>query len=377
MRTFMKTLLEDEVNILPDNNDGSAEAKELMDEIDAEEINAAEVSDAQNGEFTPSATPEELEEAMYFAMADHEMAWNEMVQEMSINDLGRNVFTESMDDVKDFFRNTKEKIKEFFKKVWQVIQRWASNISATFATNKKFVSKYGSRMDEGFAEYKKNKKWVSGYPYTNINEVWQLFENFTVDAGMKVGDNDYREPSDTFSATANSVDHVKTKFVSHYKFLASANESNIREVTMKYIQGSDSEIDLKDISPDTIVKILSDDEMTKKKIRKAGDQSKKEFKAAIKVLDNIQREAEKGAGKAEDDTEKAKLKGRATNYTALVNEVRKGLKANNVIRNCLLTAVSKQKRQARKLGNIYVRLSNKEKYKGFQDSYTGYRGNLI
>lgn len=364
--SFFRTLLEDEVNILPGHNDGSAEAKELMDEIDAAEINEDEVDAAAEAKFDEDNSAEKIVDEMYMAIAEHEMAWNEFVQESSLKELmaygaGRTAVNEgAVDSVKDFFSNAKKKVKEFFEKVWSVIKRWASNMFAFIHTNKKFAAKYSAKITAGEKVYKEDKTTdrTEGFPYTNLDKV---FNTFTT--SVKVEKPNISDEEGGKRVLANL----------RKQYADSEDAGNFRENVLTNLRGQKDRKEVK-YSAAEVIRVLSDDTVTRKAVNKAMTQSKKEFKAAIRELDNLQSSAEKDANSS-DATEKVAGKKNYKKYMLQATNMREQLKILQVVRSCLLSCISARNRQARHIGNLYVRLANRKEHKGFRnESAYGFLG---
>lgn len=364
--SFFRTLLEDEVNILPGHNDGSAEAKELMDEIDAAEINEEEVDAAAEAKFDEDNSAEKIVDEMYMAIAEHEMAWNEFVQESSLKELmaygaGRTAVNEgAVDSVKDFFSNAKKKVKEFFEKVWSVIKRWASNMFAFIHTNKKFAAKYSAKITAGEKVYKEDKTTdrTEGFPYTNLDKV---FNTFTT--SVKVEKPNISDEEGGKRVLANL----------RKQYADSEDAGNFRENVLTNLRGQKDRKEVK-YSAAEVIRVLSDDTVTRKAVNKAMTQSKKEFKAAIRELDNLQSSAEKDANSG-DAAEKVAGKKNYKKYMLQATNMREQLKILQVVRSCLLSCISARNRQARHIGNLYVRLANRKEHKGFRnESAYGFLG---
>lgn len=366
--SFFRTLLEDEVNVLPGHNDGSAEAKELMDEIDAAEINEDEVDAAAEAKFDEDNSAERIVDEMYMAIAEHEMAWNEFVQESSLKELmaygaGRTAVNEgAVDSIKEFFSNAKKKVKEFFEKVWSVIKRWASNMFAFIHTNKKFANKYSSKITAGYEVYKNDKSVnrTEGFPFTNVDKV---FNSFTATVEVK-------EPS-----IDNEEEGKKILSDLRSKYAGSGEPGNFRENMLTHLRGQKDRKTI-DYSAAEVIRVLSDDNVTRKNVNKAMTQSKKEFKTTIKNLDDLQRAAEKQANSSSGSAaDKAEGKADARKYMLRATNMREQLKVLQVVRSCLLSCISARNRQARHIGNLYVRLANRKEHKGFRnESAYGFLG---
>lgn len=359
-----RTLLEDEVTYLDDNNDGAASMEELMDAVDNQEINVDEVENAQSAEFDETKDADEIMEEATMALAESEMAWNMMMEDFAIAEASRansGVLTESMDDIKNWFKNAIEKVKEFFKKVWQVIQRWASNITSMIMTDKKFVEKNRAKIEAGYKVIKADKsKWKEGYPFSGLDEAVKKITNYE-------SDDNYKTMSDIMNRLDDAIFTSRSSAINN---LADEKKYSEKEDMKKNIYGESKEMvmDAKDV-----IAILSDKGDTKKVIKKAADGAKKSFNKWLKALKNAEKKVStKKSDEYDNDTsERYKLIISANNAIK-----RMQTEAQNC-RNLVLGAIKKQKHQARAFGNLYVRAANKDKYKGFQnESGYGYLSGL-
>ena len=298
------------------------------------------------------------------------MAWNEFVQESSLKELmaygaGRTAVNEgAVDSVKEFFSNAKKKVKEFFEKVWSVIKRWASNMFSFIHTNKKFASKHSAKITTGEEVYKSDKtvNRTEGFPFSNLDKV---FNTFTT--SVKVEKPDITDEEGGKRVLANL----------RKQYADSEDAGNFRDNVLTNLRGQKDRKEVK-ISASEIIRILGDDTVTRKAVNKAMTQSKKEFKTAIKELDDLQRAAEKQAGSS-DAAEKIQGKSDYKKYMLQATNLREQLKVLQVVRSCLLSCISARNRQARHIGNLYVRLANRKEHKGFRnESAYGFLGaNLI
>lgn len=360
-----RTLLEDEVTYLDDHNDGAASMEELMDAVDNQEINVDEVENAQSAEFDETKDADEIMEEATMALAESEMAWNMMMEDFAIAEASRansGVLTESMDDIKNWFKNAIEKVKEFFKKVWQVIQRWASNITSMILTDKKFVEKNRAKIEAGYKVIKADKsKWEEGYPFSGLDDAIKEITNYESDPRYK-----------TISVILDHLDdeNFANKYGNDAYKIADDSEYREKDKMKKEIYGESKEMvmEAKDV-----IAILSDKGDTKKAIKKAADGAKKSFNKWLKALKNAEK---KVSNKKSED-----YNGTAANtYKTIISAntaVKKLQTEAQNARNLILAAIKKRKHQARVFGNLYVRAANKDKYKGFQnESGYGYLSGL-
>lgn len=353
-----RTLLEDEVTFLDDNNDGAASMEELMDAVDNQEINVDEVENAQSAEFDETKDADDILEEATMALAESEMAWNMMMEDFAIAEASRansGILTESFDDIKNWCKAAADKVKEFFKKVWQVIQRWASNITSMIMTDKKFLEKNRAKIEAGYKVIKADKtKWKEGYTFEGLQKKAD---------DILTSESRYSELGKvidalTFENSSSSVGSIANMGI---------GKDVDKDALKKSVMGEKKEMamDVRDV-----IDALSDKGDAKKAIKKAADNTKKSFNRWLKAIKNLEKKA--GNAKNEDYDSKA-----YQNIIKINNTVKKEQVSFQADRNIVLAAIKKLKHQARSFGNLYVRAANKDKYKGFQnESGYGYLSGL-
>ena len=159
--SLYRTILEEEMEVPILDDENSPEIKEIEDVVADQDANAFEQDEAQEAEFGTGMGgpgPEDALDEMCMAIAECQMADNEIMMSIGIMEaskMGRTgtVIYEAVD------------IKGFFKKVWQVLQRYFQNISATFRTNKSFLAKFKKQITEGEKHYDGELK---GYKFPNF-----------------------------------------------------------------------------------------------------------------------------------------------------------------------------------------------------------------
>ena len=382
-----RTLLEEEINILDDNNCNDEAMKELDDIVNDSDVNAEEQERGANGEFDPKGVDDIMDET-FIAIAESEAAWNQTMQAIGMKELSetaRGVYTESFDDVKDWFRKVKDKIIAFFKKVWQVIQRWAGNLNATLSTNKRFVEKFGSKMRDGYPRYKDYDKKLKGYTFEGLGDGESKVIKGIDGHIQAVIDGipelkTYLTDPDKLKDALMDLDSKIVKAwsaVSNYSAGAVGNVeydlNEVRDTAFVAFFGSEDPEELDNGMPvDEVIKILKDTKKDKENSKKEFEKSKKKFKSAIRSIDSLEKYVmSKQSGDSKANTMIAGCQKISSNLNKTLN-------FDRVVHSVYMSALTKRQRQARRFGNLYVRLANKKKYKGFQDESAsfGYLGQL-
>ena len=122
---------------------------------------------------TTSTDSEDAIEESYMAIAEMQYTWNSILENLAFNEMA-NIMDPSvvLEGAGDTLKKMGESIKGFFKKIWDVVQRWAANVSSTFTTDKTFVNKYAGKIRAGYTKYSSDKSIdrVQGYPYTGFQQ---------------------------------------------------------------------------------------------------------------------------------------------------------------------------------------------------------------
>ena len=377
-----RTLLEEEVPHLDDNNNPDEQIKELIDTIEDQDANEAEQDRAQEAEFAePGTSADELLGESWMAIYEMNSGFNTIMQAIATHELneaasGREFLMEAP-DIKGFFKSVKDKIVAFFKKVWQVIQRWAGNLRAVFTSNKKFGEKYGSAMAAGLERLKKEKKELKGYSFNGLDERNDV---------MKIGTDICKDMVDSIDDSVNdakknsTAEDVENEVGSFRALLCNEdNTVSAGDFTKKlkiHLYGSEEPSNMW-MTPDEVGKILADKKGDIKKVNDFMKESKTQMKKVMDALTKAERELGKPA---KDETSNAAI-ARTTqqsNVTRAINGLRQKLSAAQVWRSQTLGAIRARAAQARRYGMAYVAASGRAKYKGFQKESTeyGFLGNL-
>lgn len=376
-----RTLLEEEVPHLDDNNNPDDQIKELQDTIEDQDANQAEQDAAQDAAYGPDCGVDDIMDESAMAIYEFEAGHAQIMQAIGMHELseaamGRDFIFEAA-DIKGFFKSVKDKIVAFFKKVWSVLQRWAGNLGAMFTSNKKFVDKYAAAMKDGYAICTGGKydgKKLKGYEFTGIEtsigfaksdkeskEVSDSADEFLKAirsaAENKSGPTDgtgraesYEEDLNSFRGSLCGKDSVSAgDFSSSLKeFLYGAKEPKEMWMTVN-----------------VITSILNDKKNNKKAINDFMSAAKKQMKTS---MDKIS-QAEKIASKMDDSVHRNALMAECSRMATFI---RSGLTVTQTWRSATLSAINAQGRQARKYGMTYVMAANKSKHKGFQKESAEY-----
>ena len=368
-----RTLLEEEVPHLDDNNNPDDQIKELQDVIEDQDANQAEQDAAQDAEFGPDCGVDDIMDESAMAIYEFESGHADIMQAIGLHELheataGREFIFEAA-DVKGFFTSIKTKIKNFFTKVWQVIQRWAGNLKAQFTNGKKFIEKFGDKIEKGYNEIDKSKK-AKGYKF-NFKEIDQDVKDTgkLVDEGKaSVSDitNAINSGSDIDNAmTAEDVEAAvnaaRGKLCGGNESISASDFSSKLKISMF---GSSEPVDMW-MEPKDIKDILSDKKNLSDATKKFAKEAKEQFKKVMSNLDKLER----SASKIEDATQRNKMMAICTRYSTMVRSV---LTATQTWRSARLNAIAQCAHQARRFGMMYVRAANKKEKRGFQKESAEY-----
>ena len=386
-----RTLLEEEVPHLDDNNNPDEQIKELIDTVEDQDANAAEQDRAQEAEFAePGTQADELLGESWMAIYEMESGMNTIMQAIGIHELseaasGREFLMEAP-DIKGFFKSIKDKVVAFFKKVWSVLQRWAGNIAAMFTTNKKFVEKYGATMETGFKiiSSDRNAKSMSGYDFGGSTSDLDDFINSIdatslkatmegVEAIANIVDGKYSDTEFTAEQAENMINSVRGLLCGKPGTQVTAGEFS--DTLKKNIYGEKKDDYLMPVAE--VKAILSGKKDIKKGINKFMKECKTQMK---KVLDSLKK-AEAKLGKPVKDEGDEGANTRVANQakvTRAINVMRQSLSATQIWRSAILGGINAWARQARRYGMAYVAAANRDKHKGFRKESTeyGFLGNL-
>ena len=375
--SFYRSFLEEELDtpILDDNN--SPEIKEIEDIVNDQDANAEEQDDAQAAEFGPDDGVDDILDESYIAIAEAEGEFNKIVMSIGIHELnetvaGREVIYEAV-DIKGYIKKAKDWVVSFFKKVWSVLQRYASNIASVFKTNKGFADKYSSQITAGaklYAADKKRKTDLKGYPYpksdfdaiANSNKWKTSADASEMTKIMNLAKNIANYADDNSKSVAFSNDDLESYVGDYRKYIlgTDCSSSEFSDKLLNKMRGS-SEKSKMNMDPAYVIEILKFDQT--KEITKAIKESKKEYKKVISNLESIQRNL-----KGEKTTDSNAL----GNVIRMIDCFKKILSTTQVARGVVLKAIRGRAMQARVFGQAYVAASNKDKYRGFQKESAEY-----
>ena len=383
-----RTLLEEEVPHLDDNNNPDEQIKELQDVIEDQDANQAEQDAAQDAAYGPDCGVDDIMDESAYAIYEFECGHAQIMQAIGMHELqeaaaGREFIFEAA-DIKGFFKSVKDKIVAFFKKVWSVLQRWAGNLTAVFASNKKFAEKYATQMRTGYNICNSSKysgKKLKGYKFPTLDD----------DIKEAKAQKDAKIPEDvkkTIDELKAKLDHVGkyTKYESQISaedvetFLnkgrgsacgeESVSASEFSSKLKKAIYGSDEPTEFW-MTVDEVVKILSGKKDDAKAVNEFMKNAKKQSKEAIDLINGL----EKAVSKVEDGQFRT---GAMADCSRAITMERGSLTILQTWRSATLSAINARARQARRYGMAYVAAANRDKHKGFQKESAeyGFLGNL-
>lgn len=371
-----RSLLEEEIEVagvLDDNN--NVDLKEIEDIVADQDANAAEQDRAQDAEFAdPGTSVDDIMDESAMAIYEFENAHAKIMQAVGLYELseaacGREFIFESTDDVKGFFRKIKDAIVKFFKKVWQVLQRWAGNLTAAFTSNKKLWDKYSTQIKNGYDSLKgTNNDQPEGYKFdANFDPIKYVKEFDKTDGEMLNKINLATKVTDVsdieqFDFSADDLDASLKKIRGIFTNGASESGDGLAEAIKKAITGPKEKMWM---TVEAVQAGLTDSKNYKKSVNELMKQARKQFNDSIKAIDELEKKASKL------DVDKGRQKYMAT-CTRLSTYLRTCLSICQTARNATCSATNTYAHQARKYALIYIKAVNKEKYKGFQKESTEY-----
>ena len=377
--SIYRSILEEDLDLggVLDNNN-SVEIQQIEDIVGDQDANACEQDCAQAAEFGPSDGVDDIMDESFIAIAEAQMNMNKIMQAIAIYEVneaasGREIIYEA-GSIKAFFVKAKNWVVNFFKKVWQVLKRYAANISSVFHTNKGFAEKYSKQIEEGFAAYSKDHKSdnkLKMYTYKNLDKVmkdskWKACMNF-VSPYMDKAKN-WEDGNVTLNQ--NEVDQKVKEYRS--KICGSeCDAADFREKLKVYVCGSDEKKEGLMPAADVIAALKSGEAVNT--CKKTMDEAQKDYKAAIKSLNKLEKDFTKQSNSS-DKKEAKKGNTQLTICIRMVNLLEQCLTATQVARAVILSAARGRIAQARVYGQAYVAAANKAnpKYRGFQKESAGY-----
>ena len=283
--SIYRTILEEELDMPILDDDNSPELKAIEDIVADQDANATEQDDAQEAAFGPSEGVSDIMDESAIIIAEAEMDFNKIMMAIGIYEAsemasGREVIYEAA-DIKGYLKKAKDWVVSFFKKVWQVLQRFVANFTSIFHTNKGLATKYKNQIQKGYDAYKKANNIEN-------NEDWMSSLDRTVIGGYMKGVSGSN--SDTkFGMTKEVADNAVRKYREKIcKVECDAGE--FREKLLEHLRGTEKKEGYMD--PNTVLKVLENGKKVSA-CRKALDKAKKEYKDAIKKLNDLERSAAK------------------------------------------------------------------------------------
>ena len=377
--SIYRTFLEEDLElggVLDDDN--SIELKQIEDVVNDQDANAFEQDEAQAAEFGTSygeeevADPEEIVDESFMAIAEAEINFNKIMMAIGIHEIseaaaGRDVIYEAV-DVKGLFARAKKWVVDFFTKVWQTLKRFGANIAAAFKTNKQLADKYADRIKSGYGSYSKDGKKIKMWDFPNLDTALTgNKDNAFSNAGVtKIMD----RAKGSGDSSVISVDMVESTVKDYRKTLCgeACDASDLREKMHDYIYGKEKKEGY--MRADAVIAALGSGKAIKD-ARKSMDKAKKEYKDAIKKLNDIERSATKAANK---DGATQNDKDNMASAVRAIDIMKQVLTASQVARSVILSGAHARQIQARMFAQAYIAAANKAnpKYKGFQKESTEY-----
>ena len=371
-----RTLLEEEVPHLDDNNNPDDQIKELMDVIEDHDANEAEQKAAQDAAFGPDCGVDDIMDESAMAIYEFECGHAAIMQAIGVHELqeaaaGRDFIMEAA-DVKGFFKSIKDKITAFFKKVWQVLQRWAGNIGAAFTSNKKFVEKYGKLMEEGYSKFDKDKSKLKNYSFAGVDRAIDISNKQEIVDIIKFCKETLVDPiKDAVSSKNGSIsedltaENLEGELDGYRGGFCGQNNTSAADfpaALKKHLYGEEKDEPMKVADVKAYLSGRKDDRKT---VNTFLSNSKTQYKKTMEAFSS----AEAAVNKMEAGPERNKLISYCTRVSAYVRGL---LTMTQTFRNATCSAINARARQARRYGMAYVAAANKSKHKGFQKESTEY-----
>lgn len=362
-----RTLLEEEVPHITED-DTNVDIKEIEDIVDDHDANEAEQQDAQDAAFGPDGGVDDIMDESAMAIWEFQVGQNQIMQTIGMHELneavnGREFIFEAA-DIKGFFASAKKKVIDFFKRIWNVLQKWAGNLAATIASNKKLVEKYADKIKSGAEKVDKNQS-IKGYMFAALDgEVGDIKKK------EARGIDKVTQPArDLSNATADNIldfDSGADEFDRQLKeirgMLCGAESVDSSEFSAKlreHLFGSKEPEDLKlggdKLKADKIIENLRDVHDDTKAVKEFMKTTKDQFN---KVLNNL-KTLEKAVNSGEDGVEKNK---KMSACVRLNNFTTSCLTIMQTWRTGVLQAINARARQSRKVAMAYIRAENGATY---------------
>ena len=352
--SLYRTLLEDDtINALDNDNDGYEEARDLMDVIDDEEINAQEIEDAQEAEFGPDDIDDIMDETAMI-IAESEMAWNAIMESIGIRELNEavNGINEAESDAKsakEFFNGAKANAGELFGKLMNTTRKWKDTALAALNFNAKFLAKHREDIIEG----SKAGGSISGYPYTGMNAAVKFINNNGLAAtkAYKIA-----MGGSTAGVSYTSADRVAdmNKVISKLAGGQDMSHGEFKKAMLATIRGGSSPTDISMKGSD-VVAILSDKDSLSNAVDSMSNQTKAEFKSLAKAIAKLERSYGKAARGADDKYGKASNKDSKATAVTVQKALKDCTNLSAMARSVVMKCITERARQARKLANIYIK----------------------
>ncbi|WP_301066589.1 hypothetical protein [uncultured Duncaniella sp.] len=178
-----------EDGVVVDMDDGySQDLNKIEDNV--EPYNAEDVAAAQTGHPNDDEGFDPVEES-WNIVYEERYNMNQIMKAIALkecNDAYAGVLTEGTAEIKAWFKNVRERFVAMVKKVANVVKKWIGNMSATLRTNKSFMTKFGSKLEDGYAAAKAEGRKLSGYEISKSVTKWGMSEAVAEAANAKINE---------------------------------------------------------------------------------------------------------------------------------------------------------------------------------------------
>lgn len=363
------------------DDDNCVELKQIEDAIADSDANADEQDCAQAAEFGCSDGVDDILDEMSYAIAENEMNNNKIMMAIGVYELnesvnGRTIVYEAA-DIKTFIDRVKTKIVNFFKKVWAALKKAGGMVAAAFKTNKAFVTKYEKQIRSGATAYAASHKGdnrLTGYGFDGLQGYLSSgtfgsaadFASKYFAKAKNWNDNEI-EGLGSAEQMAGEVRKYREKLCG-----TACDAGEFREKMKDHLYGDKEKMVM---GADTVINALKSGDVVKR-VAVAMDNSKKEFKDCIKMVDNLSKSFEKTDKKEKDEVESGKNNDAMSACVRLSSFLDQCLVATQVARAAVISASRAYMMQARKYAMAYVSAAGGTKAKNESANPYGFLAGL-
>lgn len=349
-----RSLIEDSINDLDTNNDGYKETKELMDQIEGNDINRQEIDDAQDADFGPDDIDDIMDEAC-MAIAESQAVYYETMQALALDELMEAARGNVRGEVsEEFDKQTKKKANSALK------NKFASLLSRILSSIRKFINKLNDIVKRDKAFIAKNEaKIVAGAKAIGVVSI-KGYSYAGLDPTIKKLSKDNVTSSKIYKAATSgrgmSQSDVTADFNRIVNGMAGADvDGSIKaynQALKNTIRGSAEPVEVQ-ISAADAIKILKDYNNSVAVAKKMADEAKVECKSAMMCIDKVDARGRGGSARGAEggDGNLHKALSYYINFLTLA-------------RSAVLDGLHGQKNQARKAANMYARAAKSADARG-------------